>query len=351
MSINNEIYTIILCGGIGERLWPYSTPKMPKPLIPFIENKSLLEHTLNRCKVITNKIWITTQIDQKEEVAKIAGNEVEKILIEPSTKNTAAAILLSALELYDQNPEAVIAFLPSDAYIKDYLNFSEYIKIAAAYSYKSNQICLFGLEPKFAATGYGYIEIGEVLNNKFKIYKTNKFHEKPTKQIAEKYLAENNKLWNVGIFVGKVITFIEEFKRHAPDIYFKILQYKKTYDQNIYDSIIPISFDCAIVEKSHKINVILVNFDWYDVGNLETFLTLKSKEKNQNIIELDSSNNLVDIKNKIVALIGVNDLCIVEQNNALVIVHRSKVEDVKKINQFIKETANKSKNNNERNFT
>lgn len=343
--MSEDLYSIILCGGKGERLWPYSTPEKPKPLIPFIENKTLLEHTIERCKTITDKICIITNSEQKEEVEKILGTRKEEILIEPTSKNTAPAILLSALYLYKKNPNALLAFFPSDAYIKDYLNFTKYVKIAAEYALKQDSICLFGLKPKFAACGYGYLEKGKLLDSELKIYKVSKFHEKPSKEIAQKYIQEKNMLWNIGMFVGKASVFIDEFKRHALEIYEKINLYEERKDIAIYESISPISFDYAIMEKSKNIATIPVDFDWYDVGNLEVFLSLKTKYKDeQNIIEIESKNNLIDIKNKTVALIGVSDLCIVEQNDALVIVHRSKVEDVKKITNLIKTKTQKLKN-------
>jgi len=327
-----QFYSIILAGGIGERLWPYSTPDRPKQIIPFLNGESLLTQTINRCKLFSDKIFIITSKEQQSLIAKAIDGLGCELLIEPTHRNTAPAIMYSLFEVQKINPNAIVGFFPADHYIPDYDVFSYHIKKIQEYVSINYQICLLGLTPKHPATGYGYIEVVDETVEVKGFYSIKKFHEKPCLSVAEQYLKNENKFWNLGIFIAEINSFIDECKICAPEIFDKVFQYFQNKDEQLYEQVLNQSIDYAVMEKSLNIVLHNVAFEWNDVGNLDVFMALKKEHGNfidSNVIEINSKNNLIDVKGKLVALIGVADLCVVEQNEILLISKRSDVEMVK----------------------
>jgi mannose-1-phosphate guanylyltransferase len=336
---HSHFYCVILAGGVGERLWPLSRQQKPKQLLEIHEHQTLLDQAVARVATLVNykNIFISTT---KQFESKIAGMFLGKIggtIVEPGLRNTGPAILLSCIEIYEKDPEAIIAFLPSDPFIPSFDNFkfNQALDNALQNASRKNQIILLGVKPTYPATGYGYIEFDESdLQPPFPI---KKFHEKPALAIAQKYIESGSMLWNIGMFCGKASVFIHEYKKFAPEIYHGVVDYctgKADYDDVKSDSI-----DYAVMEKSKKISVLPVDFDWCDVGNIEVFLSIKKQAgslSEEKVIQTHSSNNLVDVPKKLVALIGVHDLCIVETDEVLLITSREEAEKVRDIVKQIK---------------
>ncbi|MCK4265289.1 hypothetical protein KAW80_02945 [Candidatus Babeliales bacterium] len=332
-ALNKDLYSIILCGGRGERLWPYSRENCPKQFIKFRGDDSLLEQTINRSKLISEHIWLLSEQKNENLLQNLKKSVVEKVIFEPEGRNTAAAILLGCLRLEKINPNSIVVFLPSDHFISDHKCFAIKISQAVEEVKRTQKICLIGMKPKSASTRFGYLEADDLGEKSFSV---TKFHEKPDLLTAEKYLQDNNKFWNLGIFVGFVSSFINEFKQHAPKVYNEVSVFINTGDSATYKDVANISFDHAIAEKSNNIIMLKSDFEWSDVGNLEAFLSLNNKNNSSKLIEFNSKNNLVD-SNKLVVLLGVSDLCIVEQDDTLVIAKRDQVEDVKRVVHVMKE--------------
>lgn len=331
-------YVVILAGGKGERLWPLSTETSPKQILPFQEGESLLQATIKRFASIMpkEKIWIITTEKQIDLISHHVQHSVGTILSEPVSRNTAPAILYTCLRIQQQDPDAVIAFLPADHYIKENNQFIQNISQALSWANKYHTLVLLGIKPTFPATGYGYIE-HELHNSTDSLfYNVCKFHEKPSLLEAKDYCKKNNMLWNTGIFCSRVDIFINEFMHHAPIIYKQVAQ--SLGNSDIYKEIESVSVDHAIMEKSNIIQVLPVSFTWSDVGNLNTFLSLLDKHQNKldQVVAYNSLDNLLYTYKKHVALIGVHNLCIVETNNALLIANREQVEEVKKILEALK---------------
>ena len=327
-----DVYFVILAGGQGQRLWPLSTKKQPKPLIPFLGETSLLEQTIDRvvdlseCK--KNIIVVTAQ-EQFEVVNSLVGNKVGQIISEPEGRNTAPAILLSCLKIKEQDENAIVVVLSADHFIPEKEKFQEYLKNAINFATENNELAIFGLKPRYAATGYGYIQANlDKKNEDFESYKVLKFHEKPNQDVADLYIECSYMFWNVGIFVANLKTFLSEFETHQPELILGIKGYLKTGQR--YEDLKSISIDYAVLEKSENVTVFPADFEWYDVGNLNIFLSLQEKhyKKQKNIIDIDSQNNLVNTK-KLTVLIDVNDLCVVETDGVILISKRDKVEKVK----------------------
>lgn len=338
---SRAIYCVILAGGSGERLWPLSRKHKPKQLLEVGDQKTLLDQAIERLKPITQpeNIWICTTKQHAQSIQTLTAQSIGHIVVEPGARNTGPAILLSCLEIYKKDPEALVLFLPADPFIPphDYKLFADYLDHAFDFVSQEDRITLLGVKPTFAATGYGYIEFE---NQGFAPYAVAKFHEKPAKQVAEQYLTSNTMLWNIGMFCAKVGVFIDEFKQIAPAMYDGVVGYNAGL--NSYDSIVSDSVDYAIMEKSKKISVLPVDFSWCDVGNIEIFLSIKEQYgalNNKKLLEVESSNNLVDVQDKLVALIGVQDLCIVQTDQVLLVTKREDSEKVRAIVKMLKQGA------------
>lgn len=335
------IYCVILAGGSGERLWPLSRKHKPKQLLEVGDQKTLLDQAIERLKPITSrdKIWICTTSQHAASIEKLTAETVGHIIVEPGARNTGPAIALSCLEIYEKDPQALVLFLPADPFIPphDYKLFADYLDHAFDFVSQEDRITLLGVKPTFAATGYGYIEFELESQAPFSVAK---FHEKPSMQVAQEYMASSNMLWNIGMFCAKVSVFIDEFKQVAPAMYAGVVGYRAGL--NSYDAIVSDSVDYAIMEKSKKISVLPVDFSWCDVGNLEIFLSIKQQYgvlNNKKLLEVESKNNLVDVQDTLVALIGVEDLCIVQTDQVLLVTKREDSEKVRAIVKLLKQGA------------
>lgn len=331
----HNVYFGILAGGSGERLWPLSTPEMPKQLIPFLNGESLLQSTIKRISPIALKenIFIITNTLQEALVKKNVSASIGFIVTEPDKRNTGPAILLAAHTIYQKDPEAIIIFLTADHFIPEPEAFLTSIKKAIEYVSSHKKIALFGLMPTFPATNYGYIQAEssdpKIIINK--PYKIKKFHEKPNKEDAQKYMTNNNMFWNMGVFAGQALVFIKEFKTLAPKITHAMQQYldnKITYDQIPNESV-----DYAIMEKSTNTTLFPTDFEWHDVGNLYIFLQIQAKYALQAspLISLNAHNNLVKSNKKVIACIDVNNLCIIETDDVLIVASNDKIDQVKTV--------------------
>lgn len=332
-----NVYYVILAGGSGQRLWPLSRKKLPKQLMVLGEY-TLLEQAINRLINLTHKqqIWISTTKEYAQVVSDVVGTRVGNISIEPGSRDTGPAILFNCLEIYERDPSAVIVFLPADPFIpmRDYKKYADFLEHAVDFVSNHDAITLLGVAPTYPATGYGYIEYDAAHDQA--PYPVLKFREKPSTEVALQYVEDGNKLWNIGVFCAKASVFIEEYKKHAPEMYAGVQRYKA--GEIAYNAVRSESVDYALMEHSKCVRVLPVDFSWCDVGNIEVFLSLKQQYNtlDNNFIAVDSHNNLVDVPKKLVALVGVDDLCIVETADALLITRRDKAERVRSIVNLLK---------------
>lgn len=344
-SRTRNIYFVILCGGSGTRLWPLSRKNRPKPLLPFLHNTSLLEQTIDRITPLAkNKyhIGVVTTQEQVPAIRKSVGSKIGFGIVEPSSQNTGPAILYSCLEIEKKDPNAVVVFLPADHFVPETEKFCSYIQKAIDHASVHDEIVTLGLMPTNPATGYGYIQAGEAHVGKTKVsntcfeagkaYRVSKFHEKPNLETAKSYLDKKNMFWNLGIFIGKVDTILQEYEEHAQEMVVCVATYHQT--RQGYQTAPALSIDHAVMEHSENISVIPCDFTWNDVGNLDTFLSLQQKynqEEAKNVITIDGKNNIAQTTKKLVSFIGVDNLCVIEDKDVLIIARRDQVEKVKEV--------------------
>lgn len=311
----NHIF-VILCGGTGPRLWPLSTTSHPKQLLPILSTQSLLEQTLRRLLKITSKknIFITTSNRNINQIIEISTKLISQdhIIIEPDKKNTALAIYYTLNQLSALPPETIVSFLPSDHFIKSIPKFKKDLSKAGKLASTNKSLVTIGIHPSFPNPSFGYI------------LKNHKFIEKPTKIQALKYIV-NGALWNSGIYTATINTFFSEFNQHFP---------KPSYKNSP-----PLSFDKAISEKTKNIDFIKASFDWSDVGEWGSIYS-KSKKNSEHIATIDTNTQYLSQNshhcliscnnpNKLVGLVGVDNLSIIDTPTGLLISSLNKSDQVR----------------------
>ncbi len=332
-------YFAVLAGGSGERLWPLSRAKKPKQLLALNSEKTLLEQAIGRIEPLAGSkenVWVITSAQHRERIAACVGDTVGTILVEPAARNTGPAILYTCFHLAQKDPDAVVVFLPADPFIpiEDNQKFIDFLSRAISLAQTQDVIALLGVEPTYPATGYGYIEYdADKQDDATGLHAVTHFHEKPSAERAQDYISRGNMLWNIGMFCGKVQTFLEEFERYCPELFNDVKRAVEAPE--LYRQVQSISVDYAVIEQSDRVWVLPVDFTWFDVGNVGVFLALQEAQQGK-VISVNSSNNLVSVPDRLVALVGVDDLCVVQTDDALLIIRRDDAEAVKQIVERLK---------------
>lgn len=339
---------ILLCGGSGSRLWPLSRTLMPKQFLKLFDDKSLFELTLQRnSKACSSTLIVCNEEQYFLALDQISNASKTQFILEPMVKNTAAAITLACLSL---PKEEIVLITPSDHLIKNEKAYQEVIMKALEFVV-DDHLVTFGIKPDSPHTGYGYIKSKN-------IYNVEAFIEKPDFKKAKEFLEDGSYLWNSGMFMFKVEFFLEQMQIYAKEIYdFCFKAHKNALKQDNFikiksidmEKIPELSIDYALMEKSNKVKVIPSDIAWSDVGSFESL----SKEFNDggnysNVSAkfLDSNNIFCysSDKKKFIATIDLDDMFIVDTQDALLISKKSSSQKVKQIYEFIKENENLSKN-------
>tara|TARA_B110000438_G_scaffold267679_1_gene282706 strand:- start:137 stop:1174 length:1038 start_codon:yes stop_codon:yes gene_type:complete len=335
----NEMYHVIMAGGIGSRFWPMSRKNKPKQFLNLFENDNLLNLTYKRLMQVTTpeRIIIITSFKYKEKIKnQFKDIPVGNIIYEPSPKNTAPAIYLSAKYIYSLDNNASVAIYPADHFIENNSQFCKIINnISKFINNNSNSIITIGIEPNYPSTSYGYINCED---NKEEVFlKINQFLEKPNSHKAKELIKEKNNLWNSGMFFSKAKTLIDEIDCFIPEIkvLFDSLDTINAYE-NIWDRMPKISIDYGVMEKTNKAFCIKGTFNWSDLGTWVALYDLLEKDDNGNVhkgnvIDFDSSNNLIISNNKLTSVVGLSNIAIINLDDATLVIDLFRSEEVRKI--------------------
>lgn len=328
---------VILCGGSGTRLWPISRDSLPKQFHVVYGEHTLFQQTVlrninhsNEVVIILNQDLYFVAIDQLEEV----NIKNYTIMIEEEGRDTAAAIALAALYVQENYPDEVMLITPSDHIIKNETNYLQAIINAETFA-QQNTIVVFGITPTTPETGYGYIE-KEGSNG------VKRFIEKPNFEKAQEYVKSGSFFWNSGMFIFKSDTYLEELKHNAFEIYTTSINvYKKSKETLRFKKVdlqtIPkLSIDYAIIEKCSRLKMVYGDFDWSDLGSFDSLYAINEKDNNGNIINtegviLDSKNNFFQSNGRMVCAVGVEDLIVIDSDDALLITKIGCSQRVKEI--------------------
>lgn len=344
---------IILSGGSGTRLWPLSTSEKPKQFLNLIGDKTMIQQTLLRLNGIktaapiiscneTHRYLVTEQIGE-------FSNEKPTIILEPFAKNTAPAIFAACCAAIEKDNDAVVIVLPSDHIIQNEVAFHKAVEKAVRQAEKGFLVT-FGIVPTFPATGYGYIKSGNLIDND--VYSLEKFVEKPDLETAKKYLHNGEYSWNSGMFVFKAKVFIEELLRYEPDMAQLV---KDSYkNAKVADNLISLeksslkkirgnSIDYAVMERTDKGMIVKLNAGWNDVGSWSALYDIDKKNSELNVVKgnvitMQTSNSYIRASKRKIAVLGLNNVVIVDSDDAILISAKDKVQDVKKLaEQFQKQ--------------
>lgn len=349
MSANNSnYYALLMAGGVGSRFWPVSTEAFPKQFHDMLgTGETLLQKTFSRLSKLVpeHQILVLTNARYndlvKEQLPQIAQ---KNIVLESAMRNTAPCILLSALKVEKENPDAVMIVAPSDAWIEDEDAFVNDLQKAFDASEEEDTIVTLGIQPTFPNTGYGYIQYDKEDNAFAKA--VSRFTEKPNYEDAKTFVNSGEYLWNAGMFIWSVKTVLNGFKAHLPTMYALFQEgydrYNTANEQEFiaanYSKAENISIDYGIMEKHDAVKVVPATFDWNDLGTWGSLYEKLGKDEVQNavvnarVLATNSSGNIIRTQGKKVVVVdGLQDYIIVEKEDTLVIVPKSKEQDIKEI--------------------
>lgn len=350
-----KLFAVIMAGGVGSRFWPRSKEKTPKQLLKILGENTMIQDTVGRIKDLIpyENIFIVTNKIQKEEIIKQLPNlKKENIIEEPFGRNTAACIGLASVLIQNIEKDSVTIVLPADHIIKDKEIFLETINNAAKFAFESKGLVTIGIQPTRPETGYGYIQIDDrkVSENIYKVYT---FAEKPNYATAVRFLESGDFMWNSGMFIWLTDSILNEINKHMPDLYEGLIQIKNSIGtiefektvNHVYGTLRSISIDYGIMEKSDKVFLTKGTFNWSDVGSWEEVYQLTDKDKdgnafNGNVFSEMSRDTYVYSPDKFTAIVGVDNLIIINTPDSLLVCRRDKSQDVKKVVEFLKLNKN-----------
>ncbi len=349
---------VILAGGTGSRLWPLSKKNQPKQFQKLISNKTMLQETIERLKFLKpSDIYISTNKEYKHivlEQSKPYKIPVDQIIVEPALRDTAPCIGLAAIYVAHKNPDEVMSIIYADHLIQNSDEFIEKLKIAEQLAKKENTLNIIEVKAKFPNVNLGYVKIGKPLKeiNDTQIYSFEGFTEKPNYEKAKKFLQSYKYLWNTGYYVWKTKTILSYYKNHQPETYEHLMEIRKTLGSQKEDAALKkhyplcekISIDYGIMEKVDPkiVRIIPAELGWSDVGTWESIMEELPKNKKGNLVKaahigIDSSNTLIyGNPNKLIATIGIDNLVIVDTEDALLVCKKDRSQDVKKLIEKLK---------------
>jgi len=344
-----KLHPVVLSGGSGSRLWPMSRRLLPKQFLPLVSERSMLQDTVLRLAslpecgapiVVSNNEHRFLVAEQLNEL----GIRPEVQILEPVGRNTAPAVAVSALHVVKGEPEGLLLVVPSDSAIRDVAAFREAVA-AAVRAARQGFLLTFGIRPTYAATGYGYIEPGVPLAEAPGAFRVARFIEKPKADKASEYFASGRFLWNSGMFAFSARRFLDELKRHRPDILeaagaalsgaTRDLDFLRL-EAKAFESCPPESIDYAVMEKTADGAVVPADMGWSDVGSWSALWEIAEKDAAGNVTRGDAllhdvTGSYVRADSRLVYLLGVKDLLVVETDDAILVTERSRSQEVKDI--------------------
>lgn len=352
-----ESHAVILAGGRGTRFWPRSRTRTPKQLLNIVGRDSMLRQTASRIAPLfpPSRLWVVTQAEQADAVRRqLPRLPKSHLLIEPEGRNTAAAIALAAIHLRHQSPDALMAVLPADHFIRLEARYRRLVRSALRLASEPGALVVLGIQPSRPETGYGYIERGAraAKMSGASAYIVRRFTEKPGLPLARRYLASGRYFWNAGMFFWRVSTFLDQLERFLPATERALAALEPAigsaaYTRKLaraYRRLEKISVDYAVLEPaSHpgsgaRVYVLPASIGWSDIGSWAAVWELEAAGPRSTVsagpaLSLDSEGNYFWSPEKLVAAIGVKDLVLVETSDAILVCPRSRAQDVARIVQ------------------
>ena len=327
--------TVIIAGGSGTRLWPLSTSTHPKQLLNLTNDRSMVQNTYDRVKGMSEAIYVVPDISHADALkAQLPELSEDNFVVEPGRRGTASCIVAALAHVVKRHGEDVpIAFVHADHHIRDTEGYMQSFHVAAKYSVDYGRITLIGIEPTYPATGFGYIEKGEVVEEGH-LWLVEQFKEKPDFETAQQFIASGKFVWNCGYFVGTGKSFLNEFSQHNPQ---RVSDYEaliaatspESYEQ-AYLASENDAIDYALMERTKNLQVIPASFDWRDVGNFNDVHEANQLDVSNNFrmgenihdIEIENSYIRNEDPDRHVAVIGLDNVVVVNTKDGILVARK-----------------------------
>jgi len=339
-----HFYALIMAGGGGTRLWPLSRRSRPKQMLPLTEERTMFQVTVERLNGLlpADHVYVVTGSEMAGPLHQSTPYvPLTNFVIEPSGRDSGPAAGLGIFHIAKKDPQAVVAILSADHHIAKEGEFINALRAAADYA-RRGYIVTLGIEPTFPATGFGYIQRGELIGQSgaFKVYQSRGFTEKPNETTATVFLNAGTYSWNAGMFILTAERALAEFQRQQPEMY-AILREVTDHPERLperWSAIQKRSFDYAIMEGAQNVAVIPVNIGWSDVGTWGTLFEVLARDENDNAvrgsadehIRIDTQGTLI-VGERMVVTIGVKNLVIVDTGDVILVCDRDRAQDVRDV--------------------
>lgn len=346
------LHAVIMAGGAGTRFWPRSTEARPKQFLNIFGDRTMLQSTVDRIEPLIppERVWVITNEKYVDLVQQQLPNvPTQNIVGEPVAKNTAPCVASAAALIQQRDPDGTMIVLPADHQITEPEKFLSILQAAESKATETDSLITIGIKPSRPETGYGYIECDEgdpEKRNGHEIKKVKQFREKPDLSSAREFLKAGNFLWNSGMFIWQASTILKEFELYLPEINEQLQKLTSSLEisdqteaiDTFYHGCPSISIDYGIMEQAQSVFVVPGSFGWSDVGSWRAVYDLRSKDENGNAIQTDTAllaeanNNFIHSESgKVIALVGVENIAVVETDKAILVCELDNSQGVKKI--------------------
>lgn len=355
--MNEHMYAVIMAGGGGTRLWPVSRKDRPKQLLPLLGEETLFQSTVNRLTDVfpPEHILVVTVAEQASEMQKQApAIPLENYLIEPAPRGTASVVGLAATILKKRDPEAVMAILPSDHFIRN-RDLFHYLLRTAFNIASHNYLVTLGITPLHPSIAYGYIQQGELLEGDFRYpaYKVRRFKEKPDEKTAQEFLRSGDHSWNSGMFVWRADAILAEINKQMPALGEALNKISSAWNTPRHDEVMNAlwpaleveTVDYAVMEKAERVAVLPAGgLGWSDVGAWDSLFDVLFPDMDGNVavnsqhLALETRNVLVYGSNpdRLIVTIGLDDMVVIDVDDALLICKVDQAQKVREVVEHLK---------------
>jgi mannose-1-phosphate guanylyltransferase len=344
----SSFYAAIMAGGVGTRLWPFSRQARPKQALPLIGDRTMFQHAVDRLGPLfpPDRITVVTGLKYAAILQpQVPELPADNFILEPSGRDSGPAVGLGAIHLLRRDPEAVMAMLTADHYITKVELFRSILATAEKVA-RAGKIVTLGIKPEFPSTGYGYIRQGELLGrfDGFEVFRAEQFTEKPNPATASVFFESGRYSWNSGMFIWRADQLLDEFRRQRPLTHRQLMTIADalgTPDEarvlnKVWPQIERISIDYAIMEGARDVAVIPMDIGWSDVGSWATLLDIVPSDDQGNVVSgehlaIDTTRTLVRGQERLIVTIGLEDMIIVDTQDALLVCPTDRAQDVKAV--------------------